>query len=178
MPGEVVAWQESRWILLHHDSPSGFYYTRLNRQITGFGISGEVSPSRPDALKPKQYVTSTPSPPSTMIFSGLFLSVASLSKIQRVDLCRCGSRCTGILITYTSGKSVALGQYTHDASHSRILLDGGPHGFSKICFTMSKSGRGNHRSYVKNVRFLEEDPSGVSEQEKLFNLDQVTLWKD
>ena len=137
MPGEHEAGPQFRWILLHHSEPSSFYYTRFNEQITGFGICGETAPSRLDASKPQHYVTSTPSPPSRLIFAGLFLSVALLSRHERLEVCRRGYRCTGILIHYVSGKRVALGQwYTKDASHSRIL-DSGCHGGSKICFTTS-----------------------------------------
>lgn len=177
MPGERQSGPETPWILLHHSDPYCFYYTRFNDQITGFGICGESTPSKLGARKPQHFVTSTPSPPSKMVFSGLFLSVASLSKLERVDVCRRGCRCTGILIHYISGKCVALGQWhTDNASSSRILDSRWP-GRSKICFTMSKSGRASQRPYIKDVCFLAESPDEVSDQERVFGLEQVMLSK-
>jgi hypothetical protein len=176
VPGEVENRHVSPWILLKHYLPSGFYYTKLGQQITGFGICGERPPLAPEYLKPQHFISLAPSSPSSMKFAGLYLSVASLLKLERVDVCRGGprdSRCTGILLHYQSGKSVALGQwYTDDASHSCIYDNKGPK-MSKVCFTMSNAGRPSDRPFVKNVRFLRESPEERANQDRIFDLGQV-----
>lgn len=71
---------------------------------------------------------------------GVFLSVASLCGLDRVDACHVRERCTGLLIRYVDGPPAVLGEWnTTDASqHSCIYKRSDGKSITKVCFRMLK----------------------------------------
>ena len=97
-------------------------------------------------------------PPIAGLNAGLFLSIAVLSGLKKVDLCRVLNRCIGIMIYYLNGLVVVLGQWRTAgvAQHSYIYNSddkNNTNSVPNICFRMTR-----YRSYniVTDVSFLED----------------------
>ena len=75
------------------------------------GVHGDETSSILNPLKPRYLFHGGSIPKIGTPKSGLFLSVASLNGLKKVDLCCVGNRCTGLLIHYVKGPTVPLGQW-------------------------------------------------------------------
>jgi hypothetical protein len=120
---------------------SGFYYENSRSiSITSLGIVNDSLPQMVSASTPQYH--DSPRWPPIATPTHLFLSIAVLSGLKTVYLCRVGNRCTGILIHYTTGPAVVLGQWhsTYISEHSCIYNGDGPT-ITNIYFRMSKSQR-------------------------------------
>jgi hypothetical protein len=86
----------------------------------GLGVIGDGTPTTTIPLTPRYHVSKIP--PIAGPDAGLFLSVAVLSGLEKVDLCRVSNRCIGVLIHYVNGLIAVLRQWwTTDVSqHSCI----------------------------------------------------------
>ena len=73
------------------------------------GVVGDGIPPTTTPLTPQYSLC--PIPPIAGPNAGLFLSVAILSDLEKVDLCRVSNRCIGIVIQYTNGLITVLGQW-------------------------------------------------------------------
>lgn len=133
-----------RWILLQQEGCiAGFYYENVNSGIVikRIGVTGDGTPARATALPPQYYNCEFPWFLKGMPNTGLFLSLAVLSGLERVDVCRVYQRRTGMLIHYTDGQTKVLGQWHASCpwQHSCIYNGSGP-AISNIYFRMSKAG--------------------------------------
>ncbi|KAK2778754.1 hypothetical protein FQN53_001651 [Emmonsiellopsis sp. PD_33] len=99
---------------------------------------------------------------------GIFLSRASLSDIRGIETCSIGSRCTGMMITYTNGTQEVLGQWYESlpSRHTIIYATNNEKSFEKVHFKLSyESGytvlrevtllpvSGNFNGIVKDVSY-------------------------
>jgi hypothetical protein len=133
-----------KWILLQNKGcVSGLYYENVKSgtTITRLGVIGDSTTVRAAPLPPQYHDCGFPSPPIGRPNAGLFLSVAVLSGLERVDVCYIDKRCTGMLIHYLNGHTTVLGQW-HASCVSQcscIYNCSGP-SITKIYFRMLKSG--------------------------------------
>ncbi|KAK0111101.1 hypothetical protein ONS95_001479 [Cadophora gregata] len=73
--------------------------------------------------------------------AGLFMSVADLSNLRKVEVCRVGVRCTGLKLYYIQAPTVVLGQwYTTGASQYASIFNGNGPNIKGIRFKLSTSG--------------------------------------
>jgi hypothetical protein len=104
----------------------------------------------------------------------LFLSIAVLSGLTTVRLCRVGNRCTGMLMHYGTGPTVVLGQWhsPYIAAHSCIYNGDGPT-ITNIYFKMSKS---QHYQIVTDIGFSMDWDEAVRDSDfQVFNIQTVKL---
>ncbi|KAK2795985.1 hypothetical protein FQN51_009530 [Onygenales sp. PD_10] len=151
---------------------SGIYYDASRRNlshITSFGVycchkvmdSGKIDVS-PQSLSYRYPPSIRGSP------LGIFLSRASLSDIRGIETCSIGSRCTGMMITYTNGTQEVLGQWYESlpSRHTIIYATNNEKSFEKVHFKLSyESGytvlrevtllpvSGNFNGIVKDVSY-------------------------
>ncbi|KUJ07346.1 uncharacterized protein LY89DRAFT_545051, partial [Mollisia scopiformis] len=92
---------------------AGFYYENVTSGTTimRLGVTGDDTPSRAARLPPLYHNCGFPSPPIGSPNAGLFLSIAVLSGLKRVDMCRINKRCAGMLLQYLDGHTTILGQW-------------------------------------------------------------------
>ncbi len=124
------------------------------------GITSDGTRTTTTALTPQYRICEIP--PIAGPNAGLFLSVAILSGLEKVDLCRVLDCCTGILIHYVGGLIVVLGQWRTAGSsqHSCIYKrdkKSDTTNITNIHFRMTRSKRHN---IVTDISFS-EDRSGV-----------------
>lgn len=100
---------------------TGFYFEALTTvlSITRLGVTTRSVTTWPTTHPTPQYIVcNIPRNPSAGADAGLYLSFARLSGLKEVQLCRLGSRCTGIMIHYLNSPPVVLGQW-HTSRLSR-----------------------------------------------------------
>ncbi|RDL39087.1 uncharacterized protein BP5553_03427 [Venustampulla echinocandica] len=167
---------EWKWILLKNKGcVSGIYYenSRWPKSTKNLGITGDGSPEGPSP-QPLQYHAS-PSYSQIAAPNHLFLSVATLNHLRRVDLCRVANRYTGMLIQYVSGTTAVLGQWhnpgvsQHSCIHDSDLL-----GICSVYFRMSISGKNR---IVTDIGFLMNSDEAISDSDiHIFNVETHLAW--
>lgn len=103
-----------KWILLKSKGCiTGFYYEVpiSSPIIRKLAVTSDAAPQSDLPFVAEYPMVGLPSTPISGPSAGLFLSTAILSNLRRVELCRIGNRCTGLLIHYLNGLSTALGQW-------------------------------------------------------------------
>lgn len=105
-----------KWILLNRPgSITGFYFEWPNSAvIMRIGVTRDSNfvASRSPSLE--FTACSAPRLPRVGHNAGLFMSVAVLSSLRKVEICRVVIRCTGIKLYYLNTPTAILGQwYTH-----------------------------------------------------------------
>lgn len=168
---------EYKWILLKTKGyVTGFYYENLTSGttvmrlgVTSDGISGTATPRAP-----QYHACDIPLPPIAGPNAGLFLSVAVLHDLEKVDLCRTSTRCTGILIHYVDGRSVALGQWRNlDVSQHSCIYNNSTTSTLDLYFKMARSG--SHK-IVTDIRFSEHTSEAVPDAEyQVFGMGTVKM---
>jgi hypothetical protein len=138
---------------------TGLYYENRPscRKIMRLGVTGDDVPLKTTPLTPQYRVCRIP--PIGSIGAGLFLSTAVLSGLDKVDLCHVSNRCIGMLIHYTSGLTVVLGQWrtAGGLQYSCIYKSNGETDLTNIYFRLTRTER---YTIVTDVSFS-EDYSGV-----------------
>jgi hypothetical protein len=152
---------------------TGLYYQnpRIDTSIIGFGVIGDSTTRIAAPLTPQYH--ENVSPPFPGPNGGTFLSVASLSGLKRVDVCRVENRCIGILIHYTNGLSEVLGQWrVQGVVHHSCIYNSDMEDITYVRFTITLFG--NHK-IVTNVRFLNDTNEEAKEgsEYRIFKLGQV-----
>lgn len=134
-----------RWLLLGQKGcVTGFYYENVKSGMTigRLGVVGDGITARAAPLPPRYHNCDFPSPLIGSPNTDLFLSLAVLSDLKRVDACYVAKRCTGMLIGYHHSPTVVLGQWhtSRNSRHACIYEDSGAT-IANVCFMMSKSSR-------------------------------------
>ena len=161
------------WILLQQEGCiTGFYYESVNSSTTimRLGVTGDGTTRRAAHLPPRYHNCDCPSPPIGTPGAGLFLSVAVLSSLERVDICHVDKRCTGMLIRYLDSRTVVLGQWNTYPSRYSCIYNGSEPGITKIYFRMSKFG---DRQIVTAISFSFE--AAPDSHYQVFTIGQVRL---
>lgn len=121
MPG-LVQDDKYEWIPFNiRGYVTGFYFETPTTvsSITRLGVTTFSVPTRSLIHPiPRYIVCNIPLNASAGADAGLYLSFAHLSGLKEVQLCRLGSRCTGIMIHYLHSPPVVLGQW-HTSCLSR-----------------------------------------------------------
>jgi hypothetical protein len=142
------------WILLQQEGCiAGLYYenNKYDEVITRLGVTGDSITGRATPLLPQYQNCDCPSPPIGSPNSGLFLSVAALSDLERVDVCQINNRCTGMLMRYLDGRSVVLGQWHASGfSQSYCIYESPGLSITHIYFRMCKVWK---RQIVTDISF-------------------------
>jgi hypothetical protein len=138
------------------------------------GVTGENTTVGTPLLRPQYYNCDCPSPPIGTPNAGLFLSVAVLSSLERVDICVADKRCMGMLIRYLDGRTVVLGQW--NASNCSCIYRNSEPGITKIYFRVSQSG---DRQIVTGIS-LSPDAFEIAPDShyQVFTIGQVRLHDD
>jgi hypothetical protein len=134
-----------KWILLkNRGCITGFYYEKpIARPVTmRLGVIGDGNSELITHQTPQFPACDSPYLPSVGPDAGLFLSIAVLSGLKKVELCRVANRCTGVMITYLKALPLVLGQWhTSLLSQQTCIYDSNrPSTPSEIYFKISKSG--------------------------------------
>lgn len=135
----------------------GIYYDasqRIPSHITTFGVYGPRGyvdasqmgdPPAPLPCRYPHYIRGSP--------LGIFLSRASLSNIGEIKACSVGSRCVGMMITYSDGAQEVLGQWYESLASRQTTVcemkDGKP--FEKLYFKLSSE---NGATVLREVALL------------------------
>ncbi|PVH70804.1 hypothetical protein DL98DRAFT_373904, partial [Cadophora sp. DSE1049] len=116
-----------KWILLRHEGYiTGLYHENVKSgmAIMRLGVIGDGTALGAAPLQPQYHNCGFPSPPIGAPNAGLFLSFAVLHGLERVDICRVKTRCTGLMIHYLGGRISVLGQWHAScASQSSCIYD-------------------------------------------------------
>lgn len=175
----LVASNGYKWILLGQEGyVAGFYYENVTSGTTimRLGVIGDGTPARAAPLLPQYHNCDCPSPPIGTPNAGLFLSVAVLSSLERVDICHVGKRCIGMLIRYLDSRTVVLGQWNACPSQCSCIYNSSEPGITKIYFRMSKSG---DRQIVTAISFSPDAFEMAPDSHyQTFTMGQVKLQDD
>ena len=168
-----------KWILLKcNGCIAGFYYENPTTRptIIRLGITSDGTSSPDTALIPQYAACDFPSPPIAGPNAGLFLSVAVLSDLKRVELCHVASRCTGLLIHYMNGLSAVLGQWhtSRDSRRSCVYDTSGP-SVDNICFRIAKH---QHHQIVIDVSFSDGTKEVSGSDDQVFSIGEVGSFGD
>ena len=143
-----------KWILL--DKPgiiTGFYFEKpiASPLIIRLGVTSDRNLGSKRHLNLIYCACNAPYLPLVGPNAGLFLSVAILSDLRKVELCQVGNRCTGVRIHYFYAPPVVLGQWhTSYLSQHTSIYNGNTDNAYTIYFKTSKSG---HHQVVTDVSF-------------------------
>ena len=134
-----------KWILLRNwGCIAGFYYEKpiAHPVIMRLGVIGDGNSDLKTHQIPQFPVCDSPYLPLVGLGAGLFLSVAVLDGLKRVELCRVANRCTRVMIHYLKALPVVLGQWhTSLPSQQTCIYDSNkPSVVSEIYFRTSNSG--------------------------------------
>jgi hypothetical protein len=136
---------EYKWVLLRNKGcVTGLYYENSLSKIMRLGVIGDGTPPTTTPLTPQYPVCKIP--PIAGPDAGLFLSVAILSDLEKVDLCCVSNRCIGMLIQYTNGPIAVLGQWrtVGVSQHSCVYKkDSSKSDTTSIYFRVTRSGKHN-----------------------------------
>jgi len=134
-----------KWILLQQEGLiAGFYYENVDSGTTimRLGVTGDSNTTRAAPLLPRYQNCDFPSPPIGSPNAGLFLSVAALSGLEKVDVCQIGKRCTGMLMHYLNGLVLVLGQWHASCvSHRYCIYNNNGRNIINIYFELSTFGQ-------------------------------------
>ena len=134
-----------KWILLRNRGcVTGFYYEKpiALPVIMRLGVIADGN-SELKAHQSLQFpACDSPYLPLVGPGAGLFLSIAVLSDLKKVELCRVANRCTGVMISYLKALPVVLGQWhTSLPSQQTCIYDSNRLStVSEIYFRISKCG--------------------------------------
>ena len=133
-----------KWIPIKNQGyVTGFYYEKpiAGPEIMRLGVIGDSNSKSITHLNLQYPVCHHPYLPSVGPNTGLFLSVAILSSLQRVELCRVANRCTRVMIHYLKGLPVVLRQWHTSCPLQRTCIYDShrPNIASKIYFRTLKS---------------------------------------
>jgi hypothetical protein len=132
-----------KWILL--DKPgfiTGFYFEKpiASPVIMRLGVTRDRNSGSKGHPNLQYPACDAPYLPLVGPNAGLFLSVAVLSGLRKVELCRLGSRCTGVRIHYLRAPPVVLGQWhTSYPSQHTSIYNGNGRNACRIYFKILKS---------------------------------------
>ena len=145
------------WILLYtRGYIAGLYYETPDIPIiTRFGVAGDglVLSEMPPSVAPLYLECIAPELSTERPGTRLFLSVANFSDMKRVEVCRVGNHCSGLLIHYYTALPVVLGQWhTHHSKHDCIFQSSGPGIDSPSTFYFKTSWSGDH-DIITDVSF-------------------------
>jgi hypothetical protein len=152
-----------KWILLENGGcVTGLYCENSLSTIMRIGVVGDGTSPTTTPLTPQYSLC--PIPPIAGPNAGLFLSVAILSDLEKVDLCRVSNRCIGIMIQYTNGLIIVLGQWQTAgvAQHSSIYKSDNKSDTTSapnIYFRMTRCERHN---IVTDVSFSEDHSGAIT----------------
>jgi hypothetical protein len=137
------------WILLDtRGYIAGLYYETPGIPIiTRLGVTGDglVLSEMPPNVVPQYLECDAPELSTGGPGTRLFLSVANCSDLKRVEVCRVGNRCSGMLIHYFTAIPVVLGQWhTHHSKHDCIFQSSGPGIDNPSAFYFKTSTSGDH----------------------------------
>ena len=144
LPQLVIA-NRYKWILLKNwGCITGFYYEKPTARpvIMRLGVTADENSESKAHQNPQFHACDSPYLPSVGPDAGLFLSIALLSSLKKVELCRVANRCIGVLINHLKAPPVVLGQWqTSLGSQQTCIYDSNrPSIVSIIYFRTSKSG--------------------------------------
>lgn len=132
-----------KWILLDRPgSITGFYFEWPNSAvIMRIGVTRESNFVAAGSPNLEFTACAAPYLPRVGPNAGLFTSVADLSNLRKVEICRVGIRCTGLKLYYLQTPTAVLGQWptTHFSQHVSISNSNGLNRLG-IRFKFSKSG--------------------------------------
>ena len=169
-----------KWILLQQEEfISGFYYKNIDSGTTimRLGVIGDSTTARATTLLPRYYNCDFPSPSIGSPNAGLFLSVAALSGLDKVDVCRIDKRCTGMLIHYVNSLILVLGQWHASCiSHYHCIYDNNGPSITNIYFKLLEVGP---HQIVTDISF---SPNTVqttpNSNYQVFSVEEVMLQPD
>jgi hypothetical protein len=141
LPKQVLD-NKYKWILLDRPgSITGFYFEWPNSAvIMRIGVTRDSNLVTIGSPNLKFMACSAPRLPRVGPNAGLFISVAVLSSLRKVEICRVGSRCTGLKLYYHQKPTVVLGQWhTHFSQHISLNSCNGTD-ILGIRFKYSRSG--------------------------------------
>jgi hypothetical protein len=152
---QLVTGSQYKWILLkNRGCITGFYYENpsFGTTIIGLGVIDDSASKIAPPLTPQYHARVFPPFPGPN--GGTFLSVASLSDLEKVDLCCVENRCIGILIHYIKGLSEVLRQWRVQgvARHS-CIYNSDMKNITHIYFTITRFG--DHK-IVTNIHLLND----------------------
>jgi hypothetical protein len=163
-----------KWIFLKNKGyVSGFYYENpaSGPTIMRLGITSDGTSHSGTPLMPQYAEWGLPSPPIAGPNAGLFLSVAHLGNLKRVELCRVASRGTGLLIHYLDGSIAVLGQWNiSPASQLSCVFDSGGLSAGFIYFGMAKE---QHLQIVTHIGFADRSKAAPGPNYQIFSMGQV-----
>jgi hypothetical protein len=141
----LVENKKYKWILLKKKRcVVGFYYENptIGPTIIRLGIISDSTFLSDTTLMPRYAILGFPSPLIAGLNAGLFLLVAVLSNLKKIELCRVASRCTGLLIHYINGLSAVFRQWhTSSALQHSCVYDSSRPSVDTICFKIAKRQR-------------------------------------
>jgi hypothetical protein len=143
LPHQVMN-DKYKWILLDQPgSITGFYFEwPKSAVIMRIGVTRESNSVGTGSPNLKFTACDAPRLARVGPNAGLFMSVADLSNLRKVEICRVGIRCTGLKLYYLQTPTAVLGQWhttTSDFSqHVSIFNSNGPN-TTGIRFKFSKS---------------------------------------
>ncbi|XMA10555.1 hypothetical protein WAI453_003346 [Rhynchosporium graminicola] len=132
-----------KWILLDRPgSITGFYFEwQKSPVIMRVGVTRESNSAVTGNPNLEFTACNAPYLPRVGPNAGLFMSVASLSNLRKVEFCRVGTRCTGLKLHYLQAPTAVLGQW-QTAAFSQHVSMSHTNGLDTmgIRFKFSKSG--------------------------------------
>jgi len=167
-----------KWILLQPEGYiTGLYHekVRSGMAIMRLGVIGEGTFPGAAPRRPQYHNCQFPSPPIGAPNAGLFLSFAVLDGLERVDICRFKTRCTGLMIHYLDGRISVLGQWHSSCTSQRYCIyDGNGPAVTCISFEMS---RYKDRHIVTEVSFTPFTAKAISDSEyRIFGVGEHIAW--
>ncbi|PBP19331.1 hypothetical protein BUE80_DR009929 [Diplocarpon rosae] len=167
-----------KWILLRHEGcVTGFYYenVKFGKTIMRLGVTGDGTALGAAPLQPQYHQCGFPSPQIGSPNAGLFISIAVLHGLERVDMCRVKNRCTGLMIHYYGSRTSVLGQWHAScASQSSCIYDSNSPAATDIHFKISSH---KDRQIVTGVSFTpfmtEVDPDSTYH---VFSVTEHIVW--
>ncbi|CZT42360.1 uncharacterized protein RSE6_02229 [Rhynchosporium secalis] len=132
-----------KWILLDRPgSITGFYFDwQKSPVIMRIGVTRESNSAVTGNPNLEFTACNAPYLPRVGPNAGLFMSVASVSNLRKVEFCRVGTRCTGLKLHYLQAPTAVLGQWQTTAFSQHVSMSH-TNGLDTmgIRFKFSKSG--------------------------------------
>jgi len=173
LPQQVMN-DKYKWILLDRPgSITGFYFEwPKSAVIMRIGVTRESNSMGTGS--PNLEFTACGAPRLARVGpnAGLFMSVADLSNLRKVEICRVGIRCTGLKLYYLQTPTAVLGQWhtTDSSQHVSISNSNGPNTMG-IRFRFSKSG--DHQ-VVTDISFGADTSDDCNSS--YFRLGEIITW--
>ena len=162
--------QKYRWFRLESEGYIvGFYY-EASKMITRLGITSDACEDRLGPQLPLYHDSDYPliAGPD----AGLFVSVACLVEIKRIEICQTADRCIGMLLHYFDKPPGVLGQWNTSYS-CRCIHDSNRASITGIGFTTKVFGDHNILTEIHILRDETSVSSGSNFQ--VFRTGEVRL---